>query len=166
MFPSDNASVPNIIEKYGATSSTAKFFAGQGTIITIFRMEDSEFESLGTKIGAGYDRFPQFAPYCKTLPVDKVIDAVDLYRKGFENRRGKHVPLSVDASYAACNQRCIAERKISYTTPDGRIVLQDTNNSSFDFALIEPVDDADGKVVTPANLAPRDYTKPEIQPSK
>ena len=166
MFPSDNASVPNIIEKYGATSSTAKFFAGQGTIITIFRMEDSEFESLGTKIGAGYDRLPQFAPYCKTLPVDKVIDAVDLYRKGFENRRGKHVPLSVDASYAACNQRCIAERKISYTTPDGRIVLQDTNNSSFDFALIEPVDDADGKVVTPANLAPRDYTKPEIQPSK
>lgn len=87
MFPSDNASVPNIIEKYGATSSTAKFFAGQGTIITIFRMEDSEFESLGTKIGAGYDRFPQFAPYCKTLPVDKVIDAVDLYRK--DSRTGE-----------------------------------------------------------------------------
>ena len=165
-FPSDNASVPNIIEKYGATSSTAKFFAGQGTILTIFRMEDSEFEALGTQVGAGYDSFPQYAPYCKTLPANKVIDAVDLYRKGFENRRGKHVPLSVDASYAACNQRCITERKISYTTPEGRIVLQDTNNSSSDFVLIEPVDDAEGNVVTPANLTPRDYTKSEIQPSK
>lgn len=166
MFPTDNTSVPNIIEKYGAASATAKFFAGQGTIITIFRMEDSEFEALGTKMGAGYDSFPQYAPYCKTLPVDKVIDAVDLYRKGFENRRGKHVPLSVDASYAACNQRCISERKISYVTPDGRIVLQDTNNSSEDFVLIEPVDDANGQLVTPANLTPRDYTKAEIQPAK
>lgn len=165
-FPSDNADVPNIIEKYGATSSTAKFFAGQGTILVIFRMSDEKFEALGTQMGAGYDQFPQYAPYCKLLPVSEVIDAVDLYRKGFESRRGKHVPLSVDASYAACNQRCITERKISFFTSDGRAVLQDTNNSASDFVLIEPVDNEAGEMVTPANLTPRDYTKPEIQPAE
>lgn len=165
-FPSDNTDVPNIIEKYGATSSTAKFFVGQGTIIVLFRMGDEEFEALQTKMGAGYDAFPAYAPYCKMLPVGNVIDAVDLYRKGYDDRRGKHVPLTVDASYAACNQRCSTERKIAYTTSDGRIVLQDTNNSGSDFVLIEPVDDEEGNLVTPANLAPRDYTKAEIQPAK
>lgn len=166
-FPSDNPDVPNIIEIFGANNYVAKFFAGQGTIINVFRATDDEFESLETKLAAGTDSYGAiYAYYCKMIPVSKVIDAVDLYRKGFENRRGKHVPLSVDASYAACNQRCITERKIAYTTPEGRIVLQDTNNSSSDFVLIEPVDDAEGNVVTPANLTPRDYTKSEIQPSK
>lgn len=166
-FPSDNPNVPNIIEKFGANTYTAKFMVTTGAVLNIFRGTDEEFDALETKLAIGTDSFgAQYANYCKMLPVNKVIDAVDLYRKGYESRRGKHVPLSVDASYAACNQRCITERKISYTTPEGRIVLQDTNNSSSDFVLIEPVDDADGQVVTPANLTPRDYTKPEIQPSK
>ena len=163
MFPSDNTDVPNIEEIFGASSAQAKFFAGQGTVLTIFRMTASEFEALETKMGAGYETLPQYAPYCKVLPADRVLDGVDLYRKGYESRRGKHLPLSVDASYAACDQRCISERKIAYTTPDGRIVLRDTNNSAADFVLIAPVDNEDGAMVTPANLTPRDYTKPEIR---
>lgn len=163
MFPADNQEVPNIIEVYGATSATAKFFAGQGTVLVLFKITDDEFAALDTQVGAGFEAYPAFAPNCKKLPVDKVIDAVDLYKKGMESRKGKHVPLTVDASYAICLERSIAERKISYTTPDGRIVLKDTNNSASDFVLIQPVDNEDGTMATPANLTPRDYTKAEIQ---
>ena len=157
MFPADNAEVPNIEEIFGATSSQAKFFAGQGTIPVLFRMEASAFEALETETAPGYEAYPQYAPNCKKLPVSAILDAVDGVRIGYEARKGSHVPASVDAGNAPINQKNITLRKIAYFAADGRAVLQDTNNSSADFVIVESTD---GTI-----LVPRKYDVAQIQPA-
>ena len=157
-FPADNASVPNLVtDIYAALSSIAKLFVTQGNIPVLFKCSEEEIKGFETMTPPGYEAYPQFAPSLLKLPADKVIDAVDQMRTGFESRGGRHLPLSVDAGYAMVNQKAIVARRISYKTADGRIVLQDTNNSSNDFVQITS-ETEDG-----AHLKARDYSAPEIQ---
>jgi len=158
-FPSDNASVPNMEQAYAANTYCAKFLAGQGTIPVLFKMTDTEFEALETPVAPGTDAYgAAYAYYCKAVPSSAVLDAVDIYRKAYANRKGRHISLALDAAHAVVDQAMIAERKIDYTAADGRIVLKDTNNSDIDFVTIEPRTEGGAD-----HLTPKDYTKPEIQ---
>ncbi|MDE6861337.1 MAG: DUF4876 domain-containing protein [Alistipes sp.] len=160
-FPADNASVPNLEQIYGANTYAAKFGAGQGSIIVLFEMTDAEMESAEKVLAPGTDAYgAAYAYYCLAVPNSKVIDAVDCYRVSLESRKSKHLPTDVDASYAAIDQKGIADRKVAYITPDGRKVLQDTNNSSQDFVYIAPRTEGGAD-----HIVPRDYDKAEIQPA-
>lgn len=162
MFPADNGDVPNLEQVFAANTNAAKFGAGQGTVVALIKMTAAEVEAAQKVLAPGTDTYGvQYASYCLAVPNDKVLDAVDCYRKSFESRKGKHVPDEIDASYAVVEQKGIAERKISYVTPEGRKVLQDTNNSTQDFVLVEP-----RSAGAADHLVPRDYDKPEIQPAQ
>ena len=158
-FPSDNADVPNIEEVFGANKNAARFFGGQGTVPVLFRMTETLFTALNAVLAPGTDAYGDtYAFYCKPIAASDILDAVDGFRVGFENRGGPHVPAVVDASGALFNQKNITLRKIAYYTPDGRAVLQDTNNSSKDFVIVESTNE-DASI-----LVPRKYDVPQIQP--
>jgi len=71
------------------------------------------------------------------IPKSAVLDAVDCLKDETKYNE-KRVPASLDAGYATVkenyNGKSIA-RKILQTTTDGRIIFQDTNNSSEDFEV-------------------------------
>ena len=65
-----------------------------------------------------------------------ILDAVDCLKT--ENPDDKRLPGDLDAGWIMCsttggNQSIV--RKVSETLPDGRIVLQDTNNTTEDFSV-------------------------------
>ena len=65
-----------------------------------------------------------------------VLDAIDLLKT--ENPDDKRLPIALDAGWIKCkttggNQSVV--RKVAETLPDGRIVLQDTNNTTDDFTV-------------------------------
>lgn len=156
----DNADVPNIIDLYSAASTNAKFMVGTGCIYVLFRATDAEISALGTVLAPGTDSYAAWGIppyYCVPLPKDKVIDAVDTIRETFEKLGGHHLPSSVDAGWAMLNQKKIALRKIARVEED-RVFLQDTNNSTNDFVMVESTD-GNGTV-----FAPKNYEIPEIQP--
>lgn len=158
-FPADNASVPNLEQVYGANTYAAKFGASQGAIIVLFEMDD--IDNAEKVLAPGTDAYgATYAYYCLAVPNSKVIDAVDCYRVSLDTRKSKHLPTDVDASNAAIDQKGIADRRVAYVTPDGRKVLQDTNNSSQDFVYIAPRTEGGAD-----HIVPRDYDKPEIQAS-
>lgn len=158
-FPADNASVPNLEQVYGANTYAAKFGASQGAIIVLFEMDD--IDNAEKVLAPGTDAYgAAYAYYNLAVPNSKVIDAVDCYRMSLEARKSKHLPTDIDASHAAIDQKGIADRRVAYVTPDGRKVLQDTNNSSQDFVYIAPRTEGGAD-----HIVPRDYDKPEIQAS-
>ncbi|MBQ9184840.1 MAG: DUF4876 domain-containing protein [Bacteroidales bacterium] len=156
-FPADNSDVPNLItDVYAASSSIAKLFVSQGNIPVLFKATDDEIAGFQTLTDPAYAAYPQYAPTLLCLPAEKVIDAVDQMRTGFESRGGKHVPTSVDAGYAMTNQKAVMVRKINYVAADGRLVFKDTNNSTNDFVQLTAEDGSHLKI--------RDYSMSEIQP--
>lgn len=157
-FPADNADVPNLEQMFASGTYTAKFGASQGAIITLFKKTKAEIDAIQTVIVPGSDSYgAQYALYCLPIPVGDIIDAVDVYYNKFPERKYKKTPTAIDASIIALDQSSTTERKVAYKDVDGRIVLQDTNNSAQDFVLIAPRTTGGAD-----HLAPRDYTKPEI----
>lgn len=71
------------------------------------------------------------------IPKSAIIDAVDCLKDDTKYKE-KRFPASLDAGYATVkatyNGKSIS-RKILQTTSDGRIIFQDTNNSSEDFEI-------------------------------
>ncbi|UYW01612.1 DUF4876 domain-containing protein [Flavobacterium agricola] len=75
-------------------------------------------------------------PHYIQIPVNKIIDGVDAQHFRPSSARPKMLPSHIDAtSISVSNQYNSSAiiRKIKSTTPDGRIILQDTNNSNNDF---------------------------------
>lgn len=158
-FPSDNADVPNLEQRFSANTYAAKFGVSQGATIVLFRKTQAQIDAIAPVLATGTDAFGGglYAYYCLPIAVADVIDAVDVYYNKFPARNFKKVPAAVDASTVALDQRSTTERKVAYTDLDGRVVLQDTNNSSRDFVLIAPRSEGGAD-----HLTPRDYTKEEI----
>ena len=70
----------------------------------------------------------------------------------------KRMPARIDASYQTLSTASgrtgeSIERKVARVEEDGRVVLQDTNNSLEDF-------------VCTSDIRPLIYTKPELQPQE
>ena len=75
-------------------------------------------------------------PHYIQIPVSKIIDGVDVQNFKPSNYRPKMLPDNIDASTTSVSNQFNSNsvmRKIKSTTPDGRIILQDTNNSAEDF---------------------------------
>ena len=85
-----------------------------------------------------------------------IMDAVQQFLVEDANRV---IHEELDASFVLLGRSTplIAERKISHTEADGRIVLQDTNSSSQDFLVTFYTEGA-----TADYLQPRQYDKPEL----
>lgn len=68
------------------------------------------------------------------VPSDYVIDAVEVVRVE-ENKRYKRIPDALDAGKVWCSGTYVSEsvrRKVKQII-DGKVIYQDTNNSSNDF---------------------------------
>lgn len=73
------------------------------------------------------------------VPVDSVFDAVDLLANATAINF-KRIPVSLDAGFSYCSGTYVGEavrRKVSATV-SGRKVLQDFNNSTVDFEVVNP----------------------------
>lgn len=75
-------------------------------------------------------------PHYIQIPVNKIIDGVDVQNFKPSAYRPKMLPANIDASTTNVANQYNSNsvmRKIKSTTSDGRIILQDTNNSAEDF---------------------------------
>lgn len=133
----DNPNVPNLDLIY-ATSKVLDFmipFTGSAIIIarlpegvkaTDFALDDANFMTKpGQSASTKYLMIPQ----------EYVLDGVDLVNS-VEAKRVKHLRPEVDAGMAfntADYNGTSLRRKVISVTTDGRVVYQDTNNSSDDF---------------------------------
>ncbi|WP_294080326.1 DUF4876 domain-containing protein [Proteiniphilum sp. UBA5384] len=74
------------------------------------------------------------------IPIEVVIDALE--NVGNPNQMQlKRVPAMLDAGAATVNGTYLSKsvaRKVKETLPDGRVILQDTNNSTDDFEVMDP----------------------------
>ncbi len=73
------------------------------------------------------------------IPVNNIIDGVDLQNFNPSSQRPKMLPSSVDASFTNCDNSFNSQAVIRKTklTTNGRVVLEDTNNSANDFVKIK-----------------------------
>ena len=147
----DNPNVPNLDLIY-ATSKVLDFmipFTGSAIIIarlpegvkaTDFALDDANFMTKpGQSATTKYLMIPQ----------EYVLDGVDLVNS-VEAKRVKHLRPEVDAGMAfntADYNGTSLRRKVISITADGRVVYQDTNNSSDDFL--------NGQTPTPGIHPPR-----------
>jgi len=73
--------------------------------------------------------------YFVQIPISTIIDGVDLQHYSPNSQRPKMLPSQIDASFintdAAYNSQAVIRK--TKTTVDGRIILEDTNNSANDF---------------------------------
>lgn len=76
--------------------------------------------------------------YFLQIPTSTIIDGVDLQHFNPSSQRPKMLPSEVDASYTNCdasfNSQSVIRR--TKTTVDGRVILEDTNNSANDFVKL------------------------------
>lgn len=73
----------------------------------------------------------------KQIPIDWIIDGVNTVEDETKIQN-KSLPASIDAGVIWCTAAYSGEsisRRISETTPEGRIIYQDTNNTSNDFVV-------------------------------
>lgn len=74
------------------------------------------------------------------VPVANIIDGVD-FQSSAAATGFKRLPASIDAGFNYCSGTYTGDammRKVKSTLSNGRIVLQDTNNSTDDFEMINP----------------------------
>ena len=73
------------------------------------------------------------------IPIESVVDALE--NVGNTNQMElKRMPAVLDAGAATVNGTYVAKsvaRKVKETRPDGRVILQDTNNSTEDFEVMD-----------------------------
>lgn len=74
------------------------------------------------------------------IPIESVVDALE--NVGNPNQMElKRMPAVLDAGAATVNGSYVAKsvaRKVKETRPGGRVILQDTNNSTDDFEVMDP----------------------------
>lgn len=127
----DAPDVPNLIRMHytGGFDWLTPVFGGS---YVIFKVDDfSELELVTNPESSSSTEYLQ-------IPVELVIDGVDAL---VDENAGdyKRLPASLDAGFAYCSGTYVGEsirRKISKTI-DGRHILQDKNNSTEDFEVLE-----------------------------
>ena len=146
----DNPDVPNMEVAYKAIAGARVFGTTNGSYI-MFRASDTEIDQMDkvTSPDGGTIAYLR-------VPNEMIMDAVQQFLVEDANRV---IHEELDASFVllGTSTPLIAERKISHTEADGRIVLQDTNNSSQDFVVTSYTEGA-----TADYLQPRQYDKPEL----
>jgi hypothetical protein len=77
---------------------------------------------------------------CYRIPIESVVDALETV--GNPNQMElKRMPAVLDAGATTVNGTYVAKsvaRKVKETRPDGRVILQDNNNSTYDFEVMAP----------------------------
>jgi len=127
----DAAEVPNLIPIYLGSVGFDWLTAVFGPGMVIFKHPDPMNLALVREPGV-----TSTAEYMQ-VPVDYVYDAVD----ALANERSfgfKRLPTSLDAGFINCSGTYVGEsirRKIE-RTENGRIIVWDTNNTSFDFEVL------------------------------
>jgi len=136
----DNPAVPNVNISYwgipGAYSGVSDLILdtfGRDSFI-IFRDENFinyKFYPLPNVVTVNTT-----TPHNIQIPVNKIIDGIDTQHFRPANLRPKALPAQIDASAINMsnfyNSNSVM-RKIKSTTPEGRIILEDTNNTANDF---------------------------------
>lgn len=128
--------VPNLIPAYWVQRSTVNQWnvANAGAGMVIYKLDypfkaDDTAKPLNTSETTLYVKIPK----------SSILDAVDCLKDNSVSKE-KRFPAVFDAGYATVletyNGKSIA-RKILQTTTDGRIIFQDTNNSSEDFEVMD-----------------------------
>ncbi|AWM12429.1 DUF4876 domain-containing protein [Flavobacterium sediminis] len=76
--------------------------------------------------------------YFLQIPIAEIIDGVDLQHYNPSSQRPKILPSEVDASYIGCDAAFNSQAVIRKTksTINGRVILEDTNNSANDFVKL------------------------------
>lgn len=99
-------------------------------------------------------------PWYLQIATSTILDGVECLKYNAKeiDLSKKRMPARIDASYqtlstAAGRTGESIERKVARVEEDGRVVLQDTNNSLEDF-------------VCTSDIRPLIYTKPELQPQE
>ncbi len=132
-------------------------FVGGGNQLVLFRYA-GDIQDLPKK---QKPNAPASAAWYLQIETRMVLDGVEFLKynaKGVDLSK-KRLPATIDASYQTISttsgrtRECM-ERKVAKIEVDGRIVLQDTNNSLEDF------------VCTSEDIRPSVYTKPELQPQE
>lgn len=139
----DVPSVPNLIKTYSTSMSVWPLHNAGFKSYVLFRMDKSADEFLAEN---KYDYFYNFVWTGGSIKMDEsnykiknslVIDAVGMSAPS--HFKWTVMDPSLDMSYTHSGDKNeerygkSVSRKISHKTSDGRIVLLDTNNSSFDF---------------------------------
>jgi len=133
----DAAGVPNLSLLYTNTTTLYDFLHpvwGAGVII--FRLPEGTDYSTWASDASNFASKPESSSSKMYLqvPVDYVIDAVEIVRMD-ETKRYKRLPSELDAGKIWCSNTYIGKsvrRKVSQII-DGKVIYQDTNNSSNDF---------------------------------
>jgi len=107
----------------------------------IFKMDPADFTLLSDYSDPSVTNATVSTRYFKQIPINIIIDGVDLQHYNPNSQRPKMLNASVDASFIAGDQAYISQaviRKTKTTIPaqgntPARKVLEDTNNSANDF---------------------------------
>ncbi|RHR82870.1 DUF4876 domain-containing protein [Odoribacter sp. AF15-53] len=153
-----NALVEQLPHVYKAfpTIDWLNMVVGGGNQLILFRYEEN-IQDLPKKQKPNASASSQWYLQIKTKMVLDGVEFLKYNAQGVDLAK-KRMPATIDASYqtlstAAGRTGESMERKVAKVEEDGRVVLQDTNNSLEDF-------------VCTSDIRPLIYTKPELQPQE
>lgn len=130
-----NPAVPDVTISYWGNSNNDMIFDSLGRqAYTIFKMTDAEFAALKK-----YKNPKGDANLALQIPVAVLIDGVDTTRDLGSNLVPKKLPSQIDGGNTYIPSGAYSSKSVmrkTKTTIAGRIVLQDTNNSTSDFVEV------------------------------
>jgi len=130
-----NPAVPDVTIAYWGNSNNDMIFDSLGRqAYTIFKMTDAEFAALKK-----YKNPKGDANLALQIPVTVLIDGVDTTRDLGSNLVPKKLPSQIDGGNTYIPSGAYSSKSVmrkTKTTIAGRIVLQDTNNSTSDFVEV------------------------------
>lgn len=130
-----NPAVPDVTISYWGNSNNDMIFDSLGRqAYTIFKMTDAEFAALKK-----YKNPKGDANLALQIPVTVLIDGVDTTRDLGSNLVPKKLPSQIDGGNTYIPSGAYSSKSVmrkTKTTIAGRIVLQDTNNSTSDFVEV------------------------------
>jgi len=130
-----NPAVPDVTIAYWGNSNNDMIFDSLGRqAYTIFKMTDAEFAALKK-----YKNPKGDANLALQIPVTVFIDGVDTTRDLGSNLVPKKLPSQIDGGNTYIPSGAYSSKSVmrkTKTTIAGRIVLQDTNNSTSDFVEV------------------------------
>ncbi len=134
------------IQNPAVTDVDLAFWGGTNKDLILDNLGRDSFIIFRDENVASYPQFPSpdvtsitsTTKYFKQIPVNLVIDGVDLQHHNPNSQRPKMLQSEVDASFiggdASFNSQSVIRK--TKTTINGRKVLEDTNNSSVDFVKL------------------------------
>jgi hypothetical protein len=131
-FDLDNADVPNMNMIYLNIENNGFFsFLSTGASVAILRCDETPSEIITDP-----ESSESKPVYFMKLKVEDIVDGIDMLANANAGAY-KKLPTSIDAGFnyveGSSYTSLSVSRKVSKTTTDGRVIYQDTNNSSEDF---------------------------------